>query len=266
MNELLPSQYAEVIHRLALGLEAIDAERQNRIHHSFRIAFDDAERGQWRAPIERHDSCLHVLRAAPGFHSPVDLRLFDSDQAFYHPRCDRRRFVPRRLRVPLLAESLWDARPVAHRTRRPVLFPGAAYDLMETSTGLRGRVVRNGEPLRWARVAATTPGGALISRAHGDDRGEFLLLLGPAAAPDADLPRPLSIQVTVFGPVVDPVPGPGQADDPLWDLPLETLSAPDELDAVSAGLVLPAGYTALVTRSVDFELGRIRSAIGDFVI
>ena len=63
--------------------------------------------------------------------------------------------------------------------------------------------------------------GVVVGRAHGDDRGEFLLLLGPGAATGPDLAFPIQATVTVFGPDPPPPPGPDAALDPLWDLPLE---------------------------------------------
>ncbi|MGB7922043.1 MAG: hypothetical protein WCF57_02235, partial [Pyrinomonadaceae bacterium] len=156
------------------------------------------------------------------------------------------------------------------RLRRPALFPGAAYDISETATGLRGRVMRDGKPMRWARVEARLPGSkVLVGRAHGDDRGEFLLLLGTNASPLSDLENPLTIRVTVFGPTVAPVPAtpdlPGL--DPLWDLPLEIAAAPGAPDPVSAGETMPANYEPkpLNGTDVDFILGKLRSGIADFI-
>jgi hypothetical protein len=91
----------------------------------------------------------------------------------------------------------------------------------------------------------------VVGRAHGDDRGEFLLLLDSAASGLGDLSLTLTAEVTVFGP-----PGPGPvSNDPLRDLPIETLAA--DPDDVSPGEKLPAGYAATVhsSRAVDFPLG-----------
>lgn len=258
MNEFLENRFAENVQRLALGLEPVDSERRARIAHPIEISFDGAPPGP---VVERHRSCLHALRFQPGVADRVNLRLFDS----------ARRFVPRRLSIPLLTQPQAEAQPFTRRVRRPVLFPGAAYDVSDTATGLRGRVVRapDNRALRWARIEATLPGaGVMVGRAHGDDRGEFLLLISSGAVPVGDLVNPLPIVVTVFGPAVAPVPdSPDQAAlDPLWDLPLEKPPAPGAADPVSSGEQLPDNYTASVTRTVNFVLGRLRSQEPDFVI
>lgn len=259
MNEFLDNRFAENVQRLALGLEPVDSERRTRIAHPIEITLDGVPPPPLRPVIERHRSCLHALRFQPGVKTSVNLRLFDS----------ARRFVPRRLSVPLLTQALAETRPDTQRVRRPVLFPGAAYDVSDTATGLRGRVLRGGRPMRWARIEATLPGsGVMVGRAHGDDRGEFLLLISSRAGPVGDLVNPFPIVVSVFGPAVAPVPASPDlpALDPLWDLPLETPPAPGAADPVSSGEQLPINYTASVTRTVNFVLGRLRSQEPVFLI
>jgi hypothetical protein len=265
MNKFLDARYTEHVERLALGLEPIDVQRRARVAYSFRIAFDRTALGLRRPPVERHPSCLFALRYAPGLTGPVDLRLFDAAEPLYSPGADRRRFVPRRLRVPLPA----DGGSSTDRVRRPALFPGAAYDVCESATGLRARALRNGAPLRWARVEATLADGTtVVGRAHGDDRGEFLLLLASEAMPAGDLVEPLPLTVTVYAP--DPPPVPASPDlpavDPLWDLPLEVLPDPGLPDPVSAGQALPPNYTNNSSLTVNFSPGRIVSGVGDFII
>jgi hypothetical protein len=267
MNRFLPAPFAERIERLMLGIEPIDALRATRIATPVDLVLDgppsaaapaadaqtywlrlfglpDATGGLRRIP--RHNSCRHALLYRPGMKSPIAIRLFDRE----------RRYAPRRISYPVPA----DIAVAMPRVRRPALFPGAAYDVSEASTGLRGRVTwrqspHGEEPVRWVRVEATVA-GQVVGRAHGDERGEFLLLLDCAAAGLGDLPSPLTAQVTVFGPAVPP---PLPSDDPLGDLPLETLLA--DPDDISPGELLPAGYaaTALSSRPVDFELGRLLS-------
>jgi hypothetical protein len=280
MNAVLPEIWAERLHRLAVGFEPLDPVAGGRVPHPVRFEVEGppprpptrsgpyrmaAREGQLRAVVDRHDSSLFALLYQPRLEGEtVDLRVYDLS----------RRRVARRFRVPILPPgSLAGGEPAAltraRRTRRPALFPGAAYDTGSRITGLRGRVLRGGAPLRWARVEARLePGGALVGRAHGDDRGEFLLVLTPDASPPAELTDPLEARVTVFGPAVAPVPVPATlaAGDPLWDLPLEPLPAPGDPDPVSSGEALPAGYvaTATSTRIVPFRLGRLISA-PDFV-
>jgi hypothetical protein len=281
MNEILEARFVEQIDRLVLGIEPVDAQRRARIAHRIDVALDgvpvlppggsmdtgfDPDPVGLLPSLPRRDSGRHALVFTSGcksritarsFHpsrrvilftppveSPVTIRLFDAS----------RRFVPRRIRYPIPADITVQAPP--SRVRRPALFPGAAYAGGPTATGMRGRVTWkqstvNEEPARWVRVEATI-NGQVVGRAHGDDRGEFLLMLESQAAGIGDLHSPLVAQVTVFGP---PVPPPVVANDPLGDLPIEELLA--DPDVISPGERLPPHYaaTANSTRAVAFELG-----------
>lgn len=118
-----------------------------------------------------------------------------------------RRFVPRRISFPVLTQAAAELGAGALRVRRPVLFPGAAYDIDAGLTGVRGRVVQGAAAVRWARVAATLPGGTrVVGRGHGDDRGEFLLLLSPAAGSVGELVDPFAVRITVTCRPAAPVP------------------------------------------------------------
>lgn len=260
MNELLPQRFAENVHRLALGLELIDAARGQYLPFPVEIRLEGTLVMRRRYPIERHDSGRHVLLYRPGLNTHAVVRCLD----------DARRYVPRRLRIPLPDFEADPDPPLGQRSRRPALFPGAAYDVAETSTGLRGRVRRGTAPLRWARIEATRPDSSLVvGRAFGDDRGEFLLLIASEAMQVGDLITPLPIEVTAFGPAVPPPLPPADviASDPLWDVPLEQVPDPALPDTVSTGATLPAGYTASTSRVVNFVPGRIISSeIEEFVI
>ena len=270
-----------MIHRLAFGLEPRDAVGGGRVPPPLLVLRDGPVPGERElrhltatgattagglARLDRHDSTRHALLY--GTVSPddvpghVDVRLVETTS----PRPPRR-FVPRRLRLPLVDADAADARPTGFRVRRPRLFPGAAYPLPSGACGLRGRVLRGGEPARWARVQAlASDGGAVLVRAHGDDRGEFLLVLGPPARPAGDLAETVTVQVRVF--VADPPPAPDAPGvpgaDPLWDLPLEEVVEGDGDDPVTLGEALPDGYDASVTRSVEIPLGRILTAVDPF--
>lgn len=268
MNAFLPDPFVERVDRLMLGIEPVDAQRAARIAQPIEIALDGVPRASsaawitvdpelsWDrlfgfpdaigslARIPRHDSCRHALVWRPPLASPIAIRMFDR----------RRRFAPRRISYPVPA-SIATPSP---RIRRPALYPGAAYPVGDAATGMRGRVTWNQSaanevPVRWARVEASI-NGQVVGRAHGDDRGEFLLLLDGSAGGLGDLPSPLTAQVTVFAPALAP---PLAADDPLGDLPLETLVA--DPDDISPGTKLPPGYasTASSSRAVDFTLGRL---------
>jgi hypothetical protein len=279
VNTVVPAPYVERLHRLAVGFEPLDPVRGGRLAHPVRFEAEGPpprpftrsgpyrrtiREGQTAPVVDRHDSCLFALLYQPALADSVDLRIYDP----------LRRHVARRFRVPILPlASLEGGEPAAltrtRRVRRPALFPGAAYDTSSRVTGLRGRAMRGGVPMRWVRVEARLEADdLLVGRAHGDDRGEFLLILTPDAAPPAELIDLLPVRVTVFGPAVAPVPVPATlaAADPLWDLPLEPLPAPGDPDPVSPGEALPAGYAATATSTgiVQFRLGRLISA-PDFV-
>lgn len=272
MNVAVPANYAERLDRLAVGFEPVDAVRGGRYPHPLRFEIEPAaldldataayrrswREGQARPVVDRHDSCRYALLYQPRLEpGTVNLRIDDPT----------RRAVPRRFRLPIPSLAAAAAAPPGNRVRRPLVFPGAAFELSGRVTGLRARVIRNGAPLRWARIEARLPGSnRLVGRAHGDDRGEFLLVLEPSAAPLAELTDPLSVRVIAHGPAVAPVPPAGVLDDHLWDLPLELLPAPGAPDPISSGETLPAGYvaTGTSTRLVDFRLGRLVSA-PDFV-
>ena len=288
MNEFLPSRYVELVQRLALGIEPMDAIHARQLTYALRVEHDGAHLGLRRPPIEHHTSNRYALRYQPNLPTSVDLRFFDLSDRFYTPQNDRRRIVPRRLRIPIL--SLTDvetaeeteaqaantnAKDFKRRIRRPLFFPGAAYPFNTTATGLRGRVMRGGEPMRWARVEARLNGTSLIvGRAHGDDRGEFLLLISSKVTTGSTLPKPLNIDVKVMGPATAPAPSSPDLPslDPLWDLPLEFLAASGTVnDPVAVGEQPPdqppaQNYTASITRTVEFTLGKCLSGTEDFVI
>jgi len=266
MNEFLPNEYDEIIHRLALGIEPIDGQQGGRLSYELQIQHEETLAGLRRPPIERHHSNLFSLRYQPGIKSPLALRMFDTDQPSYKPESDRRRVVPRRFLIPVLTRTAVenqeraDRREFRRRIRRPVFFAGAAYDLSASATALRGHVWRNNQPMRWARVVARLAGQTVVlGRAHGDNRGEFLLILNARAVTGSTLPQPLNVDVSISGPV--PVPAPASPNqekiDPLWDLPVETLAAPGSAsDSVATGEDLPGNYTATIMQTVAFTLGR----------
>ena len=258
MNQFVASRFVENIHHLALGVEPRDALRRTRATHPVNIRFEAVKRTgripmeDVLRPIDRHDSCRHALLYSPQLRTatPVEVRFEDA----------ARRFVPRRLSVTLPTLEDAEAAPSVQRVRYVSLLPGAAYDFSDTAAGMRGRVVRNGVPMRWARVEAAlpTPPNTIVGRAHGDDRGEFLLLLSPTAGPFGDLPPEIPLRVTVYGPGVAP-PAPDPDVDPLSDLPLQSLASPDPLDPVALGETLPLGYVSrpATVRTINFTPGRI---------
>jgi len=279
VNVFLPSEYDETIQRLALGLEPTDGVAGGRVRHFVTAALehvpqpattwqnlqpgDDVD--EFLPRLDRHSSCHYVLIYRKDLKLPVDVRLFDRE----------RRFVPRRMSVPIATEAAVIAAdnpaspqvPLSSRVLRPLLFPGAAYDVSELATGLRGRVLRGGVPMRWARIEARLDAtDELLGRAHGDDRGEFLLLIQLDPAHVGDPTDPLVVKLTVSGPQAAPAPAYTLQPkvDPYWDLPLETPSipAPGTDDPVAAGVTPPPGYrdTAAGPVTLSLPLARISSA------
>lgn len=262
----LPQRFVRVDQRLALGLEPLDAmltvrgtvtvppstpgapvndDRPLRLAHAIDVLVEGTPLGitrrvrPWRRggreledsmpALERREIGRYVLRYAP------DL---DDEDAVVVRLVDRaRRYVPRRLRIPLVvpmpsaspAVTLADvdASLPARRMRRPFLWPGAAYPLPSGATGLRGVVRQGGVLVPWTRVTATLPiagGGApvVVGRARGDDRGEFLLLITPRAASGGAIPLTLALDLTIEMP--PPAPAvPLNLPDPLVRLPIESV-------------------------------------------
>lgn len=189
-----------------------------------------------------------------------------------------RRYVPRRLQIPftsladVITEEGSGARP-APRGRLVGIFPGAAFPVEGSSTGVRGRVVDDaGAPVRWVRAEARHPvRGTRLGYAHGDDRGEFLLLLDtPASTLDAPVGLRFPVDVLVEAlPAAAPMPPPLTGDplaDPLGDLVPEVLPAIGAPDTVSSGDQTPAAFTRTMTASVQCALGRLISPTQPFVV
>jgi hypothetical protein len=269
VTAILPQIFDERIWRLALGLEPRDAVSRLRIARPVDVAVDgaptfDVDTAPWPEQsavtglrrLTRHGSGRFALVFDPTVRTPLTVRLVPSD----------RRYIPRRLELAIVseadvlaAESAGDDVPTTSRVWRPVLFPGAGYDVAETATGVRGSVTHAGKPVRWTRVEAAAQ-GQVIGRAHGDDRGEFLLVLGQntGAGAVSDLTSPLPVTITVFA--RDPAL-PLQMQDALADLPVETAAAPGVTpDDVAAGVALPASYVQ-IAQLVDhpLTLGRLSS-------
>lgn len=270
-------EYIERIHRLALGLEVLDAVSQRLVVYPLRA---DVENGLPHAPLlpktqfgfpqqhgklpqamTRHDSGRYSLVYQAGMVEHIDIRLYD-----HH-----RQYVPRRLRLPLLTmATVLDIEVneatdyIRGRTRRPMMYPGAAYDLMSMATGLRGRVVRDGEVMPWVWVEAySNVDDELVGRARGDERGEFLLLLDPVVAGAGDLAATYDITVRIFGAETPDIPSPADlpSDDPLWNLPLELVPVAGDPDGVSPGESVPDGYVEGASAVVPCQIGRVLTGV-----
>lgn len=262
-NVLLDNRYSEIVHRLGLGLEAVDALREGRIPFPFAITFDELPLGLPRPKILRHDSAAYALLLDARVGDEVVIRMFDSSRTSWKPSGDRRRYVPRRLRIPLVSGDGTNTL----RVRRPFLYPGAAYDISDCVTGVRGRVTRGGEAVRWARVHAIDPEtGLRVGVAHGDDRGEFLLVIQPNAGGIAELANPLPLELHVHVPTPPAVADAVKLLDPLWDLPVERVAEPGQPDATCVGIPPWDGWTDVATVAMNFTLGTLMRGAAPFTV
>lgn len=261
-------EVARVRHRLALGLHWTDA-----------LAGAPAQ-GTWHALLEKlgpyamnlafdsHGAARHALRNAGLLQKRFALALGGGDArcavrvyaaAPHSPRSpqvyqralDPRLYVPRRIRFTPVAEGAGPAATPAN-IRQPWLWPGSAYPLPGNATAVRGRVLRGADlasaaPVPWVRMVATVPASETVfddaqpaGYAHGDDRGEFVLVLDSRAVGGAALAGTVEVRLWAFLPppavVVDDA-------DPLASLPLEEGGA-DRINAVLRGHVAPPGYVA----------------------
>jgi hypothetical protein len=253
-NLFTAAGYDEAVHRLAIGVELVDALDA--------VATYGGGRYQRIAAVldERHPSPLHSWRRWPpgqvlddvltGFDrhrsgrfarlysTPPDPHDEDVTVRVVEPRRTAGRyFVPRRLRLRLHHDPVPDPPPDpgSRRIFRVGVLPGAGAYPGSGSSILRGRVVRPGadgvrRPVRWVRVVARDEHDDL-GWAHGDERGEFVLVIGSsadAATMPVD-PLPLELTLTVPPAVpVDPADVLLEVVDPLWDLPVQTAVATDD--------------------------------------
>lgn len=278
---------SRVGHRLALGVQWIDALTQMPLEpladQALCCDLQAVGTRPWVQRLEAHTQSRHALRLAGRYQRLLaravelaestrhELRAFgarDPRLQAYRVDQDPRRFVPRRVALtPVLVDGLPPASTV--NTRTAWLWPGAAYPLPARSTAVRGRVLRDlgggqSEPIAWARVVCTKPGAGAPNFAsekklgwgHGDDRGEFLLVLGASAVSGGGaLPAQIPLHIWVFLPPPEAV---WSADDPLASLPLEDggISA---LDDVLKGRAVPAAYLPQSARALTLKLGEVRT-------
>jgi hypothetical protein len=275
----------DVQHRLALAIEPVDASTRGpaasvRAGRETSRSMDRFRRrlGGPAEPLAGSGSRF-VIRHGPGLpeSGPVPPPGAPPRGPRLRIRLDdpRRRWVPRRLDA-----EIWTAddvrasdrptapgpyRSAASRLIRPWLLPGSGYPIPAGATGLRLRVTRAGQPVPWVRVhvldAAAT---ALIGWAHGDDRGEVLLLLdglGPDFPP-GDSAGNVTLRVHRPGPA-----GPPPGRDPLRGLaiePLDRVIVPaggrPPVDDILRGLAVPAGYLTAPDQVRPVFLGTVQPA------
>ncbi|WP_148716401.1 hypothetical protein [Chitinolyticbacter meiyuanensis] len=274
-----PTGFVSQTRRLAAGIELVDAASGQPVLMPIHLGLDEVAPAR-RPPISRLPSNRYALlyradlAAAP---QPLVLRVSATSDGRYSLPQPHRAFVPRRLALTLPTQAAAEAALPGARIVRPWLYPGAAYPLSNTATGLRAHVFRNPagdaprRAARWVRVVASIPAAQadlglanIIARASGDDRGEFVLLLPPSATQPGTQPG-MQVRITVFAPAEADPPDPDlPARDPLWDVPLETPASWAAGDDVLTGAALPPGYAAVASRVMTLRLGLLARGIADF--
>ncbi len=287
------SAYQSQIHQLAIGFEPIDQLRRQRTVQPVLMEVESPI-GRRHQPNKGYNDISYAADTVPrigrgeyGTHRMLYLKRHSMpDEMVVRIVDDQRHFAPRRFRlsVPEQVNQNEEQKPLVSRKQTPLLLPGAAYNFSRKSTGLRGRVLRDGQPMRWAWIDAyllintgtdESPVFARqgkIGRAISDDRGEFLLILNtiPVSATGvADLTDPLWVNVVVNGPT--PAPASVSSDDQYWDLPVEEFPAAGQPDPATNENYVPVGYAADVSaqgnKNVPFRIGEVLtgSDVDDFV-
>jgi hypothetical protein len=288
VNQYLPAAYLETVWRLAAGILPVSALggapplpgvrlALERVPKPYQAPADAGAIGNYDVGIGLPAVARHgggrfaITYSLPTLSSPVAVRVYDTE----------RRYVPRRFRLPVPAESTvvaaeqaaeqspWPAIP--SRAFRPVLYPGANWGTQAGATAVRGRVARaDGSVARWTRVSAVDADhGYPVGWAHGDDRGEFLLVL---TSSDDGLFTPGSalahVTLTISArPVPVTIDSPAQSQaDPLWDLEVETVPPPGSADTVSDGRTPPADYSQSVTSTLSVVKGAVSCPRPPFVL
>lgn len=298
MNEVLTPVWSEQVVRLQLGVELVDSMGSPGRPRGLSVHREDVARphplpaGRGTGPTGADSGLgLPTLRRGPSgrFALPFPPRaghpVAPAPRAVLRIVDPSRRHVPRRVSVPVptladvvaaeVAHDLDPARPLEPRACRLALFPGAAFSAPAGSTVLRGRVTRDGAPVPWVRVAATvtnpppSPPAAPAPTwwAHGDDRGEFQLVVGTlsavlAKAATRTVDLDLTVRVRPFPPAGTAVDSPtGSTADPLWHLPVEQLADLDPGDPAARGVAVPPGYVVGTTRTVTCRRGATTDAV-----
>jgi hypothetical protein len=247
---------AHVMHRLAVGVELIDAVRRRRVEQPLPVGREVDPRlgGSVSWP------CLGLEPSGSGRYRlgrsralPARIRVRVDDPA--------RRFAPRRFDLTLWSPEETDGidrtppvgtfAPVLSRVLRAWLPPGPAALPPGGTTLVRGRVVRvvDGRrvPARWARVRARAgPADTTVGWAHADERGEFVLVVtGTGTVPPADSTLDVRLAVTAPAqPARPPFPPDRLADLVVEPVPRSAAPpAPGDLDnELLRGLADPPGY------------------------
>jgi hypothetical protein len=265
---------ADALHRLVLGVEPRDALTDAPLATAVRVGQEVPPRlrdpaARFADPwpcldFETNGTARFKLRYRIGGPNRIKVNSDGSPPTITVRIHDpRRRFLSRRFRIPLFTRLELERAdptpaggptggyvPLASRLLRPRLFPGATYSIPRGTTGIRGRVVSNGRPVRWPRLFARGPGNVRVGAAHGDERGEFLLVITEMGMTPPPAPSTIIVDLDVIAapPTTAPAADPA---DPLADLVVETLARssvppqPGDLDNdVLQGVSTPTGYVS----------------------
>ena len=217
-------EHADVLHRLALAVDCLDAVTRHRVATQVRIGREVPQEVLPRGH-DRAWPCRDLIAKGTGratimldLHAPTAVRLRIADP--------RRCYVARRFDLPLWtlkevldAETADSPVPAASRLLRPWLLPGPAAAISRGTTTVRGRVVRGTDPVRWPRITARGPGNQAVGWAHGDERGEFVLVIEDTGT----LPPPAPTQLPVQLYLTARIPSTPDPCDPYADLTIEPL-------------------------------------------
>jgi hypothetical protein len=299
MNMFLASRYDERILRGAVALQLWDGARDSRLPGVADVVIEreDAALPQWsldqsigepddidaegryrfpKRPTRQRAVHLHAIlypqplppgRPAPPAKVALEVRVVDR----------RGQYIPRRLRLPVAAAADPDnAGTPFLRIRRAALFPAAPYDLVSGSTGIRGRVTLANKPVRWARVVVPAASGVATDPpravAHGDEHGEFLLIVPASVTPTLSATGTFSLPLTIgIPPALTQEVEREIRRDALIGVPLEAIGpaqtilnsspARPALDRVAMGWAIPAAYTVRNAGVVTFTAGRIHRQV-----
>jgi hypothetical protein len=261
---------ADVLHRLALAVECVDAQTRARPRTAVRIGREVGPRFR-PGDHERDWPCLDL--DAPGTarallrldaRTPTRLRLRIADP--------RRRYVARRFDLPLwtlaeivAADERGDPVPGRSRLLQPWLLPGSGAALSRGLTTVRGTVLDDQDrPVRWARLTALGQGQVPVpvGWAHADDRGEFVLVVEHTGT--LPPPAPSTLRVTLVVRAAHPAAA-VDPDDSYSDLVVEAVTrsaappGPGELaNNILRGRAVPPGYvtSTAVQPTIDAPVGQ----------
>ena len=281
MNLFAPPRYDERITGLAIGVECVDTLSGRPVPDSVvtvesftvvpraGVASDATVRPLLPSRLRRQRDGRHALRwldvydrvslpaagdGLPGFEVVLRVEVERTG----------RQLVPRRVRVeapPLDGTSTpgggvpgVGANVGEGATRRIHLHPGVGAAVPPGATVVHGTVVDGGDPtvaMPWARAVARDSFGDVVGWAHGDDRGELVLVV---TSPELVTGTEMDVEVEAAA----DAPLPAGSDDPLDHQLVEDVPAtatPDD-DPAATGRRLDPARTRRATQPLTLPVGR----------